>query len=295
MRNKVTLIGLGVVTGILLATAGIAWAGSLDPAAGPHESGSQMFTLQQIYDRLVSGAEGTKMTGFTEPGSGPGVSTMPTLDEIMAQAPALDAAQGAGVADVAAGKTFWGLTAGGWGLRTGTRSGVGEGIGVPKTGQQESDATGDDGDLQVGVNWPFPRFTDNEDGTVTDNLTGLIWLQWADCFGAQAWEDALISANTLASGACELVDGSAAGEWRLPNVREQQSLIDYGRTHTALPMDHPFTLALGYPSRSYWTSTTVADDNTLRAWYVGLYNGLVQPDLKTVDADHHVWPVKGAP
>ena len=36
--------------------------------------------------------------------------------------------------------------------------------------------TGEDGEHQAGVEWPTPRFTDNGDGTVTDNLTGLDWL-----------------------------------------------------------------------------------------------------------------------
>ena len=62
---------------------------------------------------------------------------------------------------------------------------------VPQTGQtkcydnvgQEIDCedTGQDGDFQAGVEWPVPRFTDNADGTVTDNLTGLIWLKNANC------------------------------------------------------------------------------------------------------------------
>ena len=56
---------------------------------------------------------------------------------------------------------------------------------VPKSGQTSSNATGDDGDLQRGVAWPDPRFTDNGDGTVTDNLTGLIWLKNANCFGTR--------------------------------------------------------------------------------------------------------------
>ena len=47
---------------------------------------------------------------------------------------------------------------------------------VAKTGQTTSFASGDDGDLQEGVASPSPRFTNNGDGTVTDNLTGLIWL-----------------------------------------------------------------------------------------------------------------------
>ena len=67
---------------------------------------------------------------------------------------------------------------------------------VPKTGQMQFYATGDDGDLHKGVAWPTPRFTDNQNGTVTDNLTGLIWMKNAsnvdaDGFGAKTWADAL--------------------------------------------------------------------------------------------------------
>ena len=60
---------------------------------------------------------------------------------------------------------------------------------VSKTGQTVSYATGDDGDLERGVEKPplKDRFTDNGDGTVTDNLTGLIWLKNADCFGSRTW------------------------------------------------------------------------------------------------------------
>lgn len=52
---------------------------------------------------------------------------------------------------------------------------------VPKTGLTTSYAPGDDGALQKGVAWPNPRFTDNNNGTITDNLTGLIWLKNANC------------------------------------------------------------------------------------------------------------------
>jgi hypothetical protein len=43
---------------------------------------------------------------------------------------------------------------------------------VPKTGQTTAYVAGNDGYLEKGVAWPDPRFTDNGDGTVTDNLTG---------------------------------------------------------------------------------------------------------------------------
>ena len=43
------------------------------------------------------------------------------------------------------------------------------------------DNTGQDGETQAGVAWPSPRFIDNRDGTVSDELTGLIWLKDANC------------------------------------------------------------------------------------------------------------------
>ncbi|MBF0552391.1 MAG: hypothetical protein HQK60_17905, partial [Deltaproteobacteria bacterium] len=42
-------------------------------------------------------------------------------------------------------------------------------IALPKTGQTTAYNWTDDGDLQKGVAWPSPRFTDNGNGTITDN------------------------------------------------------------------------------------------------------------------------------
>jgi hypothetical protein len=125
MRGKTMLVSvIGVVIGVLLSTA-VVLAGSLNPIVGPTGADSQMYTLQQIYDRLATGAATPKMTGFTEPSSGPTGGTMSTLDDIMAKAPALDATNGATADQVLSGKTFWGLTAGAWGPQTGTFSLVG--------------------------------------------------------------------------------------------------------------------------------------------------------------------------
>jgi hypothetical protein len=160
---------------------------------------------------------------------------------------------------------------------------------VPKTGQNASYAQGDDGHLQKGVVWPDPRFTDNGDGTVTDNLTGLIWLKNANCFETRIWTQALSDANTLNSGECGLSDGSSEGDWRLPNVRELQSLIDYGHWGPALPSGHPFT---GVQSTSYWSSTTYAL-NTSFAWLVDMSVGYVGAGNKS--SARYVWPVRGGP
>ena len=309
-----------VVVLITLLTAGMAYAavsGGLEPADGPTDELSQMVTLEQIYDRLDTGAEETKMTTFTEPLAGPG-GTMHTLDDIMGAAPAVDDTNGLTAADVASGKKFWGLTSGEWGLQTGTAAAcdpsttacaAGPGFDyplIPKTGQTTSYATGDDGETQYGIDpalaptvgtngayntpaWAGVRFTDKGDGTITDNVTGLIWLKNANCFDFRAWSQALPDANGLASGSCGLNDGSSAGDWRLPNVNELHSLIDLTQASAPkLPTGHPFT---GVQSSSYWSSTSNADGPSL-AWVVDLDDGGVYRYYKT-DHRPYVWPVHG--
>lgn len=166
---------------------------------------------------------------------------------------------------------------------------------VEMTGQTTSYATGDDGDMEKGVAWPHPRFTDNGDGTVTDNLTGLIWLKNANCFGIRTWSDALNDCNTLADDGTNLTDGSVAGDWRLPNVKELQSLIHYGVYNPALPdtagtgkwkEGDPFS---GVRSHDYWSATT--HSNYTGAWSVFLFDGSVN-DLYKANS-RVVWPVRG--
>lgn len=139
---------------------------------------------------------------------------------------------------------------------------------VPQTGQTTSYATGDDGDLEKGIEWEDPRFYDNEDGTVTDGLTGLVWIQNANCFGTRTWNSALSDCNGLASGSCGITDGSSSGEWRLPNSKELFSLVDAENWSPALPSGHPFTNV----EYSYWSSTTYAN-NSDSAWLVHMNNG----------------------
>ena len=167
---------------------------------------------------------------------------------------------------------------------------------VEKTGQTTFYEPGDDGDLEKGVVWPNPRFTDNEDGTVTDNLTGLIWLKDANCFGEKNWNDALSECNGLHDQDCDLTDGSSAGDWRLPNIKELQSLIDYGFDLPALSDtagtsrwsdDDPFTNVL---SQAYWSSTTRASTSAY-AWYLWTLNGIISDSPK--GEKYYVWPVRG--
>ncbi|MFT5127033.1 MAG: hypothetical protein ACI8W8_000633 [Rhodothermales bacterium] len=205
----------------------------------------------------------------------------------------MDDANGAAASEVLTGKTYWSLKSGGaWGLQTGTAT-IGGGPPraiVGKTGQTTSYATGDDGDLEPGLAPPSPRFTDNGDGTVTDNLTNLIWLK--DVRASSnifTWDSCVIFSNNLANGEQGLSDGSSAGDWRFPTVKEMRSLIDLGNASPSLPSGHPFT-NVGSTTR-YWSSTTYAANTTSSAWDVSVGEGRVRAISKT--NARPVWPVRG--
>jgi len=163
---------------------------------------------------------------------------------------------------------------------------------VEKTGQTASYATGDDGDLKAGVAWPNPRFTDNGDGTVKDNLTGLVWLKDANALGERTWSDALTQVANLNIGTDFSATDYTAGtysDWRLPNIKELQSLIDFGNYNPALPSGHPF---INVQSIDYWSSTTTVND-TSKAWSVGIRSGFVLNPRKDIGGPYCVWPVRG--
>lgn len=159
--------------------------------------------------------------------------------------------------------------------------------------------SGQDGELQPGVSWPSPRFTDNLDGTVTDLLTGLVWLGDAQCWTSMTFADALTTANALADGECGLSDGSAPDDWRLPSIQELRSLIDFGQTDPALSVGHPFVdVALG----KYWSSTAIMYANgllsqSLAGWALDMSSGADSFGQRVQsgggDATLYVWPVRG--
>ncbi|MDH3328740.1 MAG: DUF1566 domain-containing protein [Desulfobulbaceae bacterium] len=166
-----------------------------------------------------------------------------------------------------------------WPVRGNQNGGL---VKLPKTGQKtcygenrtiiSCAGTGQDGELQQGVTWPTPRFADNADGTVTDNLTGLIWLKNGHCYGSQTWEEALTSATGLANNTCGLTDSSSIGDWRLPNRRELQSLVDFENKTPSLPDNHPF---INVPTNeSYWSSSTGTPEfHPDWAWYIFFNRG----------------------
>lgn len=162
-------------------------------------------------------------------------------------------------------------------------------VDLPKTGQTISYSSNDDGALQKGKPAPSPRFADHGDGTVTDNLTGMMWAKDANLPGtARTWQEALDFVIALNSGSGTY----GHNDWRLPNRKELRSLVDHSVFKPALTPGHPFVNIQELTTGSdYWTSTT--DPYTFEwAWYIDLYDGDNYADPKTLT--HWVWPVRGS-
>lgn len=150
------------------------------------------------------------------------------------------------------------------------------GIELPKTGQTTLYETGDDGELQMGVAWPVPRFTVGtgaESVCITDNLTGLMWEQ-APSGTALTWTNALTYANGLSLG--------GHSDWRLPNRKELRSLVNYEESDQSVWLNIPTGVFTGVQAVFYWSSTTYAPDTAL-AWYVSMGGGYVLSGTKTND------------
>ena len=140
---------------------------------------------------------------------------------------------------------------------------------------------------------PDPRFIDNQDGTVTDRLTGLIWLKNTNCFGMMDLQSARLAVKRLKDGGCGpnrksvLSDGSSAGDWRLPTMKELCTLIDFSRRDPALASGHMFS---NFPPGYHWSATTL-DYYSGMAWIVYFQSGTTCYEDVTNQAGH-ILPVR---
>lgn len=98
-------------------------------------------------------------------------------------------------------------------------------------------------------------FVDNGDGTITDSATGLMWMK-SDSGSSMNWEEALAYSEGL--------EYAGYDDWRLPNAKELQSILDYSRAPDAADpsrrgaaIDPVFTLT--ETESWFWTSTTLLE------------------------------------
>ena len=251
MLKRILWIMSGMVLAVVIAgVVYLVWAGTLDSPGDPSSAG-QMYTLDQIYDYLTTGYslywedEGLpdlrKHTGFTEPGAGPTGGTMYTLDDV-----------------------------------------AGALIRFPATGQTTSYPTGtetdrDDGYYEKGATERYHTYTVGSDVVVVDENTGLEWEQKTvdNKDTMYTWLNAIdYCENQIGTS------GTYAGhdDWRLPNIKELQSIVDYGVFNPSIN-----SIFTNTESDDYWSSTTYAG-NADYAWYVYFHGGYVDTDFKSTVA-----------
>jgi chitodextrinase len=152
---------------------------------------------------------------------------------------------------------------------------------LPDTGQTTSYFAGDDGSYLIRP----PSYGDNANGTVTDNVTGLVW---------QKQDDGTTMTWTAAVDYCEGLALGGFTDWRLPGDLELMSIVDYGRIDPAISVAY-FTNT----QQAYWSSTSLASSPTM-AWFVAFHagNGVNSQDKTSPLAARCVrggpWAVAGA-
>jgi hypothetical protein len=161
--------------------------------------------------------------------------------------------------------------------------------------------TGQDGEIQAGG---ALAYADNGDGTISDLNTHLIWekkswdgsihdwsnqLSWADAFSVFIGR---LNTPPCFAGHCD---------WRLPNLKELQSIVDYQNTFPAVSTTFNTNCAAGCSAMTcsctqsslhsyYWSSTSYAGTAS-NAWVVGFDFGPVLIGFKT--ATYYVRAVRG--
>ncbi|MGB8168341.1 MAG: sulfatase-like hydrolase/transferase, partial [Chthoniobacteraceae bacterium] len=130
-------------------------------------------------------------------------------------------------------------------------------------------------------------FTDNGNGTITDNVTGLMWQKVDN--GESTWETAVNNAPSVNTGGYT--------DWRLPNPQELFSIFNHENNNPALNTtyfpNHPAGAA------EYWWSRDVFGTSTTNVWCVNAGGGAGgKPKAETLSAGgsfrYHARYVRGA-
>jgi len=159
-------------------------------------------------------------------------------------------------------------------------------------------------------NGPALSYTDNGDGTATDNNTGLMWEVKDNAGGIHdvdnvySWTSSVTGADGTAftvflatlnnkcdgdettactsNANCAGIGNGLCGhaghrDWRIPNVKELQSIVDYGTSN-------PLTIDPSFPGLTaanfYWSSTPFAAFFPSGVWVVSFGNGIWVSDSK---------------
>jgi hypothetical protein len=189
--------------------------------------------------------------------------------------------------------------------------------GFPASGQTTKYVAGDDGDLEAGATLGY---VDNGNGTLTDLNTGLVWekksndgtlndkdncYQWGGvCSGDGTTVCGSDGDCTIAGGTCDAPDCQVAtpngltifewvaqlnlssfaghGDWRIPNKKELESLVNIEKLDPAVSTEFNIGCAGSgctvlncscTRSSVYWSSSSYVDGPDATAWAVSFYEG----------------------
>jgi hypothetical protein len=199
-------------------------------------------------------------------------------------------------------------------------------LGFPATGQttaytadKKDGITGpvavpDDGTVRAGA---VLSYTDNGDGTITDNNTGLMWEKKGDNGGLHDKDNGYYWSGT---GTQETIwdwldDVNAEGgtgfagynDWRIPNAKELQTLVHFQSSPPTTPAAFHNNCVPGATvltgsctaTSNYWSSTTWVRSTSM-AWGVTFYEALLQaydkastPKVRAVRGGSSAFPATG--
>ena len=127
-----------------------------------------------------------------------------------------------------------------------------------------------------------------------DNLTGLMWIE-SPTSTDYKWQDATVTPNIYpALAAVAVINASGYcgySDWRLPNVNELASLVNWAQSNTATWLNQPAQGFSNVQPGNYWSSTTYAASPS-GAWVVSMGNGFMDAKSKTTTTSY-VWVVRG--
>lgn len=264
MKDKTKNILQNILFAVIVMTItfGLVRAGDLFPSG--ETISPTFYTLRDIYDKLTDNTSSAEEGDHDLDSSGTPDGTFYTLKQIYEAIPTLDASK------ILYPTTYMGV----------------EGTLIPsqtlKTGQTtcydvignsiSCDNTGQDGAYQKGQT---RSYADNEDGTVTDNSTGLMWKKCSEGLSGDNCATGVATRMnwTTATSTCESDTTAAYTDWRLPNIKELLSLVDYGKVYPD-PAINTTLFPATDTNYSYWTSTSFIE-TPIYARSVDFYDGAV--------------------
>ncbi len=262
MKTKNILKSIASSFIVIAITFIIVKAGDLFPSSTTAEP--SLYTLGDIYNKLTDNTSSASEGDHDLDSSATPTSTFYTLKQIYEAIPTLDARKMLTTADyMGLIGTYNATNLIPANVKNGTEFGDGEtGTMSPSQPLQTGEVGDETGQAR--------SYTDNEDGTVTDNSTGLMWKKCSEGLSGDNCQTGSVTTHIFAQAisTCENDETAGHTNWRLPNRNELLTLVDLGKFNPAIDT----TIFPATVSGNYWSSTTYCVIPS-GAWFVYFGDG----------------------